>query len=131
MRALTRASRAFYEHPPSGFCDTPLLSRRGALYVAMHGQEELLADTARELTTHGGAIEQLDAAATLARVPRLRPELVHGALFEAAAERYRRRMCCIRASCALQIAGRYVAYGDPGEHRSTQRWWLGHWAEQR
>ncbi|HOB03089.1 MAG TPA: FAD-dependent oxidoreductase, partial [Casimicrobium huifangae] len=86
VRALTRASRAFYEHPPSGFCDTPLLSRRGALYVAMHGQEELLADTARELTTHGGAIEQLDAAATLARVPCLRPELVHGALYEAAAE---------------------------------------------
>jgi len=31
VRALTRASRAFYEHPPSGFCDTRLLSRPGAL----------------------------------------------------------------------------------------------------
>lgn len=86
VRALTRASRAFYENPPTGFCDSPLLSRRGALYVAMHGQEDLLAQMARELTAHGGAIEQLDAAATLACVPCLRPELVSGALYEAAAE---------------------------------------------
>lgn len=86
VRALTRASRAFYENPPAGFCDTPLLSRRGALYVAMHGQEDLLAQTALELIAQGGAIEQLDAAATLARAPCLRPELVHSALYEAAAE---------------------------------------------
>jgi len=86
VRALTRASRYFYEHPPAGFCDTPLLSRRGALYVAMYGQEDLLAQMARELTAQGGAIEQLDAAATRARVPCLRPELVSGALYEAAAE---------------------------------------------
>ncbi len=86
VRALTRASRAFYESPPAGFCDVPLLSRRGALYVAMPGQEALLDRTAHELMTQGGEVVRLDAAATLARVPCLRPELVSGSLYEAAAE---------------------------------------------
>lgn len=86
VRALTRASRAFYETPPDNFCGTPLLTRRGALYVAMHGQEALLEQTARELMTQGGVVQWLDAQETLARVPCLRPELVHAALYEAAAE---------------------------------------------
>jgi choline dehydrogenase-like flavoprotein len=34
VRALTRASRAFYTRPPSGFSEVPILSPRGALYVA-------------------------------------------------------------------------------------------------
>jgi D-arginine dehydrogenase len=34
VRALTRASREFFEQPPAGFADTPLLSPRGALFVA-------------------------------------------------------------------------------------------------
>ena len=35
VRALTRASRAFYESPPDGFTDAPLLKPRGALYLAV------------------------------------------------------------------------------------------------
>jgi D-arginine dehydrogenase len=34
VRALTRASRAFYDAPPEGFRDAPLTSPRGALFVA-------------------------------------------------------------------------------------------------
>ena len=34
VRALTRASREFFEHPPPGFAEQPLLSPRGALFVA-------------------------------------------------------------------------------------------------
>src|SRR6185295_3449450 len=34
VRALTRASRAFCAHPPAGFSASPLLTPRGALYVA-------------------------------------------------------------------------------------------------
>jgi D-arginine dehydrogenase len=40
VRALTRASRAFYAAPPAGFTETPLLAPRGALYVAWTGQQE-------------------------------------------------------------------------------------------
>jgi len=42
VRAMTRASRAFLEHPPQGFSDYPLLSPRGALMVASAGQEDML-----------------------------------------------------------------------------------------
>ncbi len=86
VRALTRASRGFYESPPAGFTDTPLLTRRGALYLATRGQRARLDALAAELSAHGGIVERLDAAATLARVPCLRPEQVEASLFEAGAE---------------------------------------------
>src|SRR5438067_5644596 len=69
VRALTRASRVFYEHPPAGFTEHPLLAPRGALYVAMRGQEDLLAKTRAELESTGCRIEQLDPGATLAKAP--------------------------------------------------------------
>ena len=34
IRRLTRASRTFLTEPPDGFCETPLLSPRGALFIA-------------------------------------------------------------------------------------------------
>ena len=86
VRALTRASRAFYERPPTGFSDRPLLAPRGVLYLATHGQETLLLETQRTLAASGCALERLDADAALARVGCLRPELVHGALFEHGAQ---------------------------------------------
>jgi len=86
IRALTRASRAFYEQPPSGFGDQPLLAPRGVLYLATHGQEALLQETQRTLAASGCELEEVDADAALARVSCLRPELVHGALFEHGAQ---------------------------------------------
>ena len=82
VRALTRASRAFYEQPPSGFVDAPLLTPRGVLYLATPGQQALLDMTREALAASGTPIDTLDAAATLARVPCLRPDMVQGALFE-------------------------------------------------
>jgi D-arginine dehydrogenase len=86
VRALTRASRAFCEQPPSGFSDRPLLAPRGVLYLATHGQEALLQETQRALAASGCELERLDAGAALARVGCLRPEVVHGALFEPGAQ---------------------------------------------
>jgi D-arginine dehydrogenase len=82
-RALTRASRAFYAEPPEGFAATPLLGERGALYVALPGQQALLAALQAELAAAGGGVERLGADDALALVPVLRRERVHGALFEA------------------------------------------------
>ncbi|MBB3996037.1 D-arginine dehydrogenase [Sulfitobacter undariae] len=42
VRALTRASRAFYEMPPEGFSEVPLLSPRHILMVAREDQEASL-----------------------------------------------------------------------------------------
>jgi D-arginine dehydrogenase len=82
VRALTRASRAFYEAPPPGFTEQVLLAPRGALYVATHAQAQLLAHTRAELEATGSRIDQLDAAAALAKAPCLRADELHGALWE-------------------------------------------------
>ena len=86
VRALTRASRAFYENPPPAFTDVALMQPRGALYLATRGQEAQLEHTRTELAASCPDLEALDAAATLARVPCLRPELIHGALFDPGAQ---------------------------------------------
>ncbi len=85
VRALTRASRAFYEQPPEGF-DTGLMQPRGVIYLATHGQEKELAHTRKELSPSCPGLVTLDAGTTLAHVPCLRPELVHGALYDAGAQ---------------------------------------------
>ena len=85
-RALTRASRAFYEQPPVGFADVPLLAPRGALYVAAPGEQAALAALEAELRHTGTVIDRLTAAATLKMLPCLRPERVTGALYEPAAQ---------------------------------------------
>lgn len=86
VRALTRASRAFYEHPPEGFATAPLMQPRGALYLATPGQEALMAQTRAELAATCPGLEVLDARTTLERVPCLRPEMVHGALYDPGAQ---------------------------------------------
>jgi D-arginine dehydrogenase len=86
VRALTRASRAFYENPPAAFTDMPLLHPRGALYLAALGQELQLAHARSELAATCPDLETLDATATHARVPCLRPELIHGALYDPGAQ---------------------------------------------
>jgi D-arginine dehydrogenase len=86
VRALTRASRGFYEHPPEGFATAPLMQPRGALYLATPGQEALMAQTRAELATTCPGLEVLDARTTLERVPCLRPEMVHGALYDPGAQ---------------------------------------------
>jgi D-arginine dehydrogenase len=85
VRALTRASRAFYEQPPEGFAPD-LMQPRGVLYLATHGQEQELVNTRKELMTNCPGLLTLDAGTTLAHVPCLRPELVHGALYDAGAQ---------------------------------------------
>ncbi|MDP3795681.1 MAG: FAD-dependent oxidoreductase [Polaromonas sp.] len=86
VRALTRASRAFYEHPPEGFATAPLMQPRGALYLATPGQEALMAKTRAELATTCPDLEVMDARTTLERVPCLRPDMVHGALYDPGAQ---------------------------------------------
>src|SRR3546814_19810748 len=42
FRALTRAGRDFYQHPPAGFVEHPILQSRGVLYNGRTGQEDML-----------------------------------------------------------------------------------------
>jgi D-arginine dehydrogenase len=83
VRALTRASRAFYSAPPAGFAERPLLSDRGTLYLAAPGQSETLAREYDQLAPTCPGLLKLDREQTLARVACLRPDQVLGAMFDA------------------------------------------------
>lgn len=67
VRALTAASRAFFNAPPPGFAAHPLLTPRGELVVDVHGDPDELQ---RQL--HSG----------IGHVPALRRAYVQGALFD-------------------------------------------------
>ncbi len=82
VRALTRASRGFLEHPPEGFTEHPLLGERGALFVGGPGQEADLDALHATLALQSDLIWRLDAAATCARVPVLEPAWVSGGVFD-------------------------------------------------
>ena len=82
VRALTRASRAFYLQPPAGFADTALLSDRGALYLALQGQQHTLQALRDELADTCPGLRTLDRDAVLALVPCLRAEQVDSGLLD-------------------------------------------------
>lgn len=85
VRALTRASRAFFDAPPRGFSDHPLLTSRGALIIATQGQEELLRARWQTLSALGTSLRLVSPAEACAMVPALRPAEVVGAIFDPAA----------------------------------------------
>ena len=82
VRALSRASEAFFKQPPAGFAEAPLLMPRGLLTVAgpdeMHHLDEAWA-VLKDVSPRG---RRLTAAEALAMVPALRPDKVSAALYE-------------------------------------------------
>lgn len=72
IRALTRASRAFFEAPPEGFTEAPLLTPRGAMIVATAEQMPILEKAYEETRATLPGVEWLDAAGVLRRAPVLR-----------------------------------------------------------
>ena len=82
VRGLTVASRAFFETPPDGFADAPLLSPRGMMFVGRADQRAAL--EAMYAETHGlvPSVRLIDSQDACARVPVLRPEYVAGAVLE-------------------------------------------------
>jgi D-arginine dehydrogenase len=86
VRALTRASRAFFEAPPESFTDIPLLQKRDALTIASTDQLDLLKAAFEELKPKAPDLIWIDAQAALARAPVLRPEAVAAALYDPAVQ---------------------------------------------
>ena len=82
VRALSRASEPFFQHPPDGFASAPLLTPRGLLTVA--GEAELphlqeAWDVLKAISPRG---RWLGADEALAMVPALRPGKVSAAILE-------------------------------------------------
>ncbi|QTD46474.1 NAD(P)/FAD-dependent oxidoreductase [Ottowia testudinis] len=82
VRALTRASRAFYLHPPAGFAEQPLLAHRQALFVAMPGQHAALAALQAELLATGTTLTLLKKEQLAQAAPALKPDLFDKALLD-------------------------------------------------
>ncbi|AIL60954.1 NAD(P)/FAD-dependent oxidoreductase [Pseudomonas alkylphenolica] len=82
IQALTRASRAFYQSPPAGFCEHRLLEPRGCLYVANLEQQALLASSYAQNLANGTEVRLLDPEAAVAMVPSLKGEAIAGAFHE-------------------------------------------------
>lgn len=82
IRALTRASRAFYDAPPPEFGDDPILTPRGVLHVAGPDQLELLEAAWAELSGRSTDIRRVGQDELLATVPCLRPEAAAAGIAE-------------------------------------------------
>ncbi len=85
VRALTAASRAFFDNPPEGFVEHPILTPRGEMTVDFEGNPEELQrqfDSARDSVPD---MRLLDADEACAIVPVLRREKVHGAMLDPSA----------------------------------------------
>ncbi len=84
IRALTRASAAFFEAPPEGFSPHALLAPRGVAMIARADQIAALDALMEELSDAKG-ITRLDGDETRRRLPLLREGYAAGAMFDARA----------------------------------------------
>ena len=83
-RALVSASRPFFEAPPAGFADHPLLHRIGALYFAAPDDEAGLVASARALDGRNVEYRLLPAREARALCPVVRTDDFSAALLEPA-----------------------------------------------
>lgn len=81
IRALTRASEAFFSNPPDRFAGSSLISPRAILFVARSGQLKALEDSFAEFRAEG-PIERLDEPDMRKVQPLLREGYAAGALFD-------------------------------------------------
>lgn len=78
-RILTAASRAFFESPPPGFADVPLMRPRAVVHLAPPEQVGAL----RDMIAGGDDMRELPVAEAQAMVPALRPGYAALAAIEA------------------------------------------------
>jgi D-arginine dehydrogenase len=81
IRALSRASEAFFQTPPAGFTTTPLTTPRSLLFIARADQLDTIASLAAELAGTSG-LAQLSADEARRCCPLLRQGYVAEALHD-------------------------------------------------
>jgi D-arginine dehydrogenase len=82
VRTLTRASRPFFDEPPQGFTDTPILTPRGVLTVGPAEQAPELEALYAAIHPHLPSAQLLREHEIRRLVPVLNPSFAHTALFE-------------------------------------------------
>jgi D-arginine dehydrogenase len=78
VRALTGLSRRFFEAPPAGFAEHPLMHRRAVLFLAPEGQRAAL----DQMLAEGIGLRPIELAEVQAMVPALRPGYAAAAAIE-------------------------------------------------
>lgn len=82
VRAITTASKAFYEQPPPGFSPYPLVTPRGALSVGGADDHDAMRQSLAERRALVPNIAWWSQAEVLQRVPVLRPEAAMYGVYE-------------------------------------------------
>ncbi len=82
IRRLTIGCKGFFDNPPPGFCDGPLLNDSGALFLARADQRDALAALYEETREVIPTVRLLERDAALELVPVVRPEYLAAALYE-------------------------------------------------
>ena len=82
VRALTVASKPFFDAPPEGFASSPLLRPRGALFIAREDQIETLAKETAAAQQFAPAVRALNPSEAKKLMPALRTGYVAGAALE-------------------------------------------------
>jgi len=86
IRALTTASRDFFDNPPAGFATVPLLGGRGVLHIGRADQREAVDAKARDVESIVDSVQRLDARQVADIVPVLRDGYADCGLFEVEAK---------------------------------------------
>lgn len=76
--ALAASSRSFFESPPAGFADHPLLSPRGLLWVGALAESSRLDELARASRAVAPSVRRLAPADVLALMPHFREQAISG-----------------------------------------------------
>lgn len=82
VRALTLASKAFFDNPPADFAEHPLLTPRGALWVAREDQLAVLDRALAEAQKLVSSVRAVSAAEALEISPALRPGYTAAGVYE-------------------------------------------------
>jgi len=82
IRALTLASHSFFKNCPQEFIEHPILSPRGAMFVARPDQLDALDKAFAEAHSLVPSMRRIDAGEAIRINPVLNPEFVGGAIFE-------------------------------------------------
>jgi D-arginine dehydrogenase len=78
VRTLSGLSRAFFEHPPDGFTEVPLMSRRPVVFMAPEAQRTEFA----AMLAEGHGLREISIADLRQRAPALRPDYAVAAAIE-------------------------------------------------
>ena len=82
VRALSRASRPFFDSPGGDFAEHPLLTPRGTLFFASADSLEQLQALHSEVAPRAPELRWVEGNALLAQLPALRPEAAMAGLYE-------------------------------------------------